>query len=461
MGLISLMMTVLAFSAPVLVVAGFVPFVIGFAGATAPVAYIIAMVILLTFAVGFTTMSKHVTNPGAFYSYICKGLGKQVGLGSCFVAIGAYLGMSIGTYIFFGYIANDLISRIVGRALDHVYLFALVSIAVVGVLGYLRIELSARVLTFAMCGEIIIVSIFDICVLSSGGASGVSFQPFSFSEFLQGSFGLPIVFAATCYLGFEATAVFRDEVKNPERTVPVAAYLCVALIGVFFVVSTWALVLAYGAENAQAAANENFETLFVTAVGRYVGSVGENAVLVLIVSSAFACVLAVQNILSRYIYSLGVDGVVSPLLGRVHVKNGSPYLSSILVTVISFSIVVGWYFSEMDIAASYALLAGTGGFAVLILMCLTSISVVLFFMRNPGLSEASVVRRLWAPIAGALMLGYIIFNALTNFSHIVGDAGIKSTLALAVIVGLFVIGYLVASVYKKSKPTVYAKIGRQ
>ncbi|MNV80043.1 hypothetical protein D3C71_1736220 [compost metagenome] len=98
---------------------------------------------------------------------------------------------------------------------------------------------------------------------------------------------------------------------------------------------------------------------------------------------------------------------------------------------------------------------------MLILMCLTSISVVLFFMRNPGLSEASVVRRLWAPIAGALMLGYIIFNALTNFSHIVGDAGIKSTLALAVIVGLFVIGYLVASVYKKSKPTVYAKIGRQ
>ncbi|MNF78087.1 Putrescine importer PuuP [compost metagenome] len=454
-------MTVLAFSAPVVVVASFVPFVIGFAGSSAPVAYMIAMAILLTFTVGFTTMSKFVTNPGAFYSYICAGIGKRIGLGSCFLAVGAYLGMSIGTYIFFGFIMSDLVSRIVGHAVDNYYLFTFVAIAVVGILGYLRIELSAKVLTVAMVCEILIVTIFDSAVFSSGGAHGLSFQPLVLADFLQGSYGLPVVFAATCFLGFEATAVFRDEVKNPERTIPLAAYLSVLLIGVFYIASTWALVLAYGVNESQGIANTNFETMFVSAVGSYVGAIAENIVLVLIVTSAFAAVLAVQNILARYFYSLGVDGVLPSSLGRVHRTFGSPHISSLFVTAISMSIVAFWTLTGMDVASSYALLAGTGGFAVLILMCITSVAVFLFFLRRKNSTEASSFRRLWAPLVGAIMLGFVILNALGNFSHIVGDSGVKSYIALGVIAVLFVSGVALATKYKISKPTIFSKIGRQ
>ncbi|MNL88685.1 hypothetical protein D3C87_2185470 [compost metagenome] len=52
-------------------------------------------------------------------------------------------------------------------------------------------------------------------------------------------------------------------------------------------------------------------------------------------------------------------------------------------------------------------------------------------------------------------------NALGNFSHIVGDSGMNSYLALGVIAALFVSGFIVASRYKFSKPSIYAKIGRQ
>ena len=44
-------------------------------------AWAIAGVILLFFSVGYSAMSRHITNAGAFYAYIANGLGRPVGIG--------------------------------------------------------------------------------------------------------------------------------------------------------------------------------------------------------------------------------------------------------------------------------------------------------------------------------------------------------------------------------------------
>src|SRR5215475_7804673 len=74
-GTIELMLTVLAFSAPLTVVAAFAVFVLTY-NRSAPIAFAVAIVLLLLFSVGYTTMTRYLPNPGAFYAYITAGLGR-------------------------------------------------------------------------------------------------------------------------------------------------------------------------------------------------------------------------------------------------------------------------------------------------------------------------------------------------------------------------------------------------
>ena len=72
-----LVLTVLAFSAPLTVVIAWIPFLVIYNGIGAPTAFVVAAVLLLVFSVGFTTMTRYILNPGAFYAYITAGLGRS------------------------------------------------------------------------------------------------------------------------------------------------------------------------------------------------------------------------------------------------------------------------------------------------------------------------------------------------------------------------------------------------
>ena len=92
MGVVEVALSVLAFSSPLTTAWGYLPFVIFFAGVGAPMAFLVAMVVLMLFSVGYVTMSRGIPNPGAFYSFIAHGLNKSLGLGSAFLAtIGYFL----------------------------------------------------------------------------------------------------------------------------------------------------------------------------------------------------------------------------------------------------------------------------------------------------------------------------------------------------------------------------------
>lgn len=83
LGVFSIVLMVVAATAPLTVVAGTQPLVMTYTeNNSIPVYYLATGAILLLFSVGFTKMSGHVPNVGAFYSYIQAGLGKTMGLGA-------------------------------------------------------------------------------------------------------------------------------------------------------------------------------------------------------------------------------------------------------------------------------------------------------------------------------------------------------------------------------------------
>lgn len=92
LGVVGLTILIIAWNAPVAAMAGFQQLAIGLGnGIGAPVAFVVAGLVLLLFCVGFIAMSKHTSNPGAYYRYVVDGLGRPAGLAAAFIATTAYI----------------------------------------------------------------------------------------------------------------------------------------------------------------------------------------------------------------------------------------------------------------------------------------------------------------------------------------------------------------------------------
>ena len=250
LGVASIVFLVVAAAAPLGVIGGVVP--LGLAsgnGAGFPATFIISTVILLFFAVGFTAMTPYVDEAGAFFSYVRKSLGLPTGIGIAFVAIVSYVALEAGVYGLLGPAGAAVVDLFGGPALPW-WLFAAVAFAVTTFLGYRNIELSSKVLGVLLSAEIAIVVILDLVIVARGGDHGLSTGIVNPSAIQSGSLGIGLLFAIISYVGFEATAIFRDEARTPERTIPRATYVALILIGVFYAVTSWALISGWGDDEA-------------------------------------------------------------------------------------------------------------------------------------------------------------------------------------------------------------------
>ena len=73
-------------------------------------------------------------------------------------------------------------------------------------------------------------------VLHAGGNGELAASaPFTPSELTKDGVNIPfgMLFAVSFFMGFEATALFRDECKNPDVTIPRATYGSIIFIGMF------------------------------------------------------------------------------------------------------------------------------------------------------------------------------------------------------------------------------------
>lgn len=460
LGVRDLVFTVLAYNAPLAVMAGFVPLVVGYGnGNGAPSTFIAIGILLVTFSVGLTTMSRFMKSPGAFYSYITAGIGRAPGLGGAFAAFTGYTAIAAASCAYGGILANTLIHDTLNGPDVPWWACAITIWAVASTLSLLHIDLSAKVLGVAMVCEVVLVAAWDAKVFLDGGPSGVSMSSFTPSAFTSGSVSFALLFGVLCVTGFEAVAVFREETRDPVRTVPRATYLSVGILAGMYAIGAWAYLTAFGPEEAIVQGASDPSGSFIGSVSQYVGTLAADLVTILLVSSAFAAILATQNISARYLYTLGRDGVLPPRLGAVHGSHRSPYVAAATTALIVIAGFVLPAVGGVDPVVIYASLAGFGGFCLLLLMTTTSISVVVFFRR--GEHTANAFQSVVAPLLAFAGLATILYLASTNMDAVIGGSETAGTIALAIAAGIVLAGVGLAVWYRSSRPATYARIGSQ
>jgi amino acid transporter len=410
---------VVSAAAPLAAALGASPVAFASLGVGAPGAYIIAGLVLILFAVGYAAMSRFVTSTAGFAAYLESGFGRTAGFVGAALALLSYTCMLIALYGILGFFTSAIVADLTGLQLDW-KVWSLIAWAGVAILGYMEINLSAKVLGVLMIGEVLILAIFDVGVLAQGGASGINFEAFQPSNVFSDGLGVALLFAASCFVGFEATAIYGEEAKDPRRTVPRATYAAVTLIAVFYAISTWAIGLAHGTEAVQTAAAEDPGNFVFAVNTQYVGHWATLLMNVLLVTSSFAVLVAFHNTLSRYNFALGRAGALPRSLGRSHPRWQSPHRASLAVTIVSIVILALFMLAGADpFAELYAWLIGVGTLGVLVMQAATSFAVLVFFLRR-NRAELQLWSGVIAPVLGGIGLAGAAFLAVTNWDLMTG-----------------------------------------
>ncbi|MEV4953995.1 APC family permease [Paenarthrobacter nitroguajacolicus] len=448
---------VVSAAAPLAAALGASPVAFAALGPGAPGAYIIAGLVLILFAVGYAAMSRFVTSTAGFAAYLDSGFGRIAGFIGAALALLSYTCMLIALYGILGFFTSAIVADLTGLQLDW-KIWSLMAWAGVAILGYMEINLSAKVLGVLMIGEVLILAVFDVGVLSQGGASGINFDAFQPSNVFSDGLGVALLFAASCFVGFEATAIYGEEAKDPRRTVPRATYAAVTLIAVFYAVSTWAIGLAHGTDAVQTAAAEDPGNFVFAVTTQYVGQWATVLMNVLLVTSSFAVLVAFHNTLSRYKFALGRAGALPRSLGRSHPRWQSPHRASLAVSAISIVILGLFMLAGADpFAQLYAWLIGVGTLGVLVMQAATSFAVLVFFLRR-NRSELQLWSGVIAPILGGTGLAGAAFLAVMNWDLLTGATeGLPTLLpwlvALAVLAGVLWAKFSKIESVTKARPT--------
>jgi amino acid transporter len=445
LGVASIVFMVVAAAAPLGVIGGVVPLGIASGnGAGFPATFIVATVILLFFSVGFTAMTPYVEEAGAFFSYVRKSLGFPTGIGIAFVAIVSYLAIEAGVYGLLGPAGASIVELFGGPSLPW-WLFAAIAFAVTTYLGYRNIELSSRVLAVLLSAEIAIVAVLDfVIVVHGGGEHGLSTGIVNPHAIFSGSFGIGLLFAIISYVGFEATAIFRDEARTPERTIPRATYASLILIGVFYAVTSWALISGWGDEEAVKRATDSGSTFLGDTAQRYIGTFGADVITVLYFTSLFACILSFHNVVSRYIFALAQRDVLPAALSRPHRKHGSPHQASLWISgVVALSVILAVVFRLDPAAQFYTWFAGATTVGIVVLLIATSAAVLVYFGRDRR--GHSLWRVRIAPSLGLIgLLGSLVL-ILANLKDLVGGSSILAWVIVGLLVAAFAAGVAIGT----------------
>ncbi len=453
--------TILAFNAPLAVFAGYLTVIIGYAnGLGAPLTFLAAGLVVLVFAVGFTAMSRHLPNPGAFYAYITAGLGRPAGLGAAFLALICYVFLYVSSFIFGANTISSLIQHVFKGPHINWWIFNLILIAVVGFLGYFRITLSARILTVAMCLEVLIILVYNAVVFARGGSEGYTSAPLQLHYILGGSVGLAVLYCIGMFSGFEATAIFREEARNPEKTIPRATYTVIAVVAILYSVTSFAIIVGIGPSSVVHATATDPVGSVLSSVDKYLGQTALDITQVLLCSSVFAAVLATHNIIARYLFSMGRDRVFPRKLAAVHPKHGSPHTASLATSGIAIVFLIAVLAVGADGNALYAKLAGIALYALLVLLLLTSVSIPLYFRKHVD-HGIGAWKTTIAPLLSGLAFAVALVLATKNAAFLVGGSQTAANLLIAVFIAALLLGIGYALVLRKQRPDAYARIGRQ
>lgn len=405
-----------------------------FAGGALPASVVFALVGCLFVAISIGQLAKKITSAGGMSSYLAAafhgGAGFLAGWGTLLVYAAAipYLALLVGNMVGatfdgdlgLGYTAWWIIGALIciGLALLMNYLGAQFGTRVGMMLGGMEIAvlLVISVWMIVSAGERNTLSVFwttHTNVEGFGGMSGI----------LAGA-----VYAFLAFIGFDAAAPLGEEAKNPRRTIKWAVIGSVLLVGVFFVITTYASAVYFGPDEYSGFLTYGNGDPWMEITKTFWG-VGWVILLVTLLSSGLASANGAAMAATRTAWAMGRARTLPGWLERTSHRFKSPVAAIALVFGAAFviALVVGLAYGPVS---GFTLMGTVLTVAVLPIYMAVCIACPVFYLRYHR-SEFKIGLHLVIPLLGLAFLfpvfcagaGITVFSFVGTLSYPMNLAG--------------------------------------
>jgi len=247
---------------------------------------------------------------------------------------------------------------------------------------------------------LLIVILVSTLFLSGGGAVNPTAVPnepaIGWTAVVQGA-----ALAFYAFIGFEDIVNVAEEVKNPERNVPRAILLALAIAGVVYILVSWLAIQVLNPSELAASgaplldvvrrAQPNFPQVIFTIIALF--AVLNTALLNFVTAS-------------RLLFGMSREGLLPAWLGKLHRRRATPYRTLLVILPIAIF---------LALSGTLQFLAGTTATLILAMFCLVNLSLLLIKRREP---ETSGFRVPYVIPAIALLFDLVLVAFASPASHI-------------------------------------------
>jgi amino acid transporter len=361
-----------------------------------PLAYLLGLIGMFFTALSYAAMSQAFPLAGSVYTYAQRGLHEIAGFFSGWLILLDYLLVPSLLYL----ISAVALRPIFPAVPAWVWLAGFISInALVNLLG---IEFTARVNRYMLVMELATLSLFVvlglIALYGGAGAGALTLKPiYDPQVFSASTVAGATSIAVLSFLGFDGISTLSEESRANRGAVGRATVLALVLVGALFMLQTWiATDLARGMRFSSS------ETAFYEVAQRAGGAwLRLAAILATVIASAIANAMAAQAAVSRILFAMARDGKLPAVLAKVHPRYKTPYVSTLVVSVVS--LLVGLFFAHrLDDLSRVVNFGALTGFVLLHLSVISH-----YFYRE---RSGDWLRHVIFPLTGLAIIVYVLYE---------------------------------------------------
>ena len=384
---------------------------VAFLGSRAPWAFAIAAVAILTIGNTLSEFSRVRPSTGSFISLLGTSLQSYSPRLAVFVSTTCIMLLQLAypvglaaTVVFLGSWVNSFVP-----ALN----WMLVSVAAVVLITPL--VLRGVVVPTIWCFIFFSIEAAGLVVLSivvlfmTGGHSNV---PFTNLGGMPGFSGLLLAFPIIIsgYIGWETAVPLAEESKNPRRHIPITIYASILIMGVIYLLSSFAAVVGFAALGGKDPMGNlaGDAAPFLTLAQHYIPWFAV-VVAIMGVTSCLGLYLAAINSNARITFSSAREGILPSVLARLtRGPKPVPYVSLFLYAglVLALIIIPGIWLKAIDVFAYEATL---GAVPVVLVYLLSNLALPLYFWKKRR-DEFNWFRHVAIPVIGIGVLALPIYG---------------------------------------------------
>jgi amino acid transporter len=410
--------------APAIATAFSIPIGMSFAGGATPLAVIIALVASLCVASSVAQMAKHMPTAGSFYTYVSKSIHPMLGFlvawafELALLMGGAFLALQIAL------IVAPTLNQEFSVSADLWWPWAVLGAVLVFSLGYFGIKATTRVGLILGVFEIGVILALAITLIVKAGSHNtlqVFGTHFANNPDFKGFSGVfaASVFSVLAFIGFEEAAPLAEEAHEPRRHIQLAVVLSALIIGIFYLVNTYASTVFFGPDrmvNFVHAGNDNpWQNLLARNAW---GAFGFLIVFLALLNSAIANLNAANNSSSRNLYAMGRIRLLPGAFAALNRRFRSPYVGLFAMLVVTIGVAL-WLGFQYDPLTAFQVTATVIVDMFTPIYILLNVACIVYYLRFRR-GEFNAVLHLLIPLVGiaAFVPAFLAGAGLPAFSFI-------------------------------------------